>query len=96
METKIGVSLYSVKNIDPDFVVDVTGFMDKKKESVMAYSSQFYDPNSKEPQTPISSLAFLDHLKGRAIQFGRGIGTTYGEGYTCSSEIGVESVLDIL
>jgi len=29
------------KNIEPDFVVDITGFTDKKIESILAYRSQF-------------------------------------------------------
>ncbi len=43
------------RNLSPDFVVDVSGFINKKTEAILAYSSQFFDPNSKEPETPISS-----------------------------------------
>jgi LmbE family N-acetylglucosaminyl deacetylase len=43
------------KNIEPDFVVDITGFTDKKIESILAYGSQFYDKDSKEPESPITS-----------------------------------------
>jgi LmbE family N-acetylglucosaminyl deacetylase len=46
------------KNIVPDFVVDITGFTDKKTEAILAYSSQFYDANSKEPESPITSKNF--------------------------------------
>ena len=58
------------KNIEPDFVVDVSDFIDKKIDSVMAYSSQFYDPNSKEPQTPITSKNFTDSISYRAKDLG--------------------------
>jgi len=80
------------KNIEPDFVVDVTGFMDQKIDSVMAYSSQFFDPNSKEPQTPISSKNFTDSIEYRARDLGRLIGTEYAEGFTVERFVAVDSL----
>ena len=83
-------------DIKPDVVVDVTDYMDKKIEFVMQYKSQFYDPDSKEDATPISSPEFIDKLKGRAIEHGRRIGVRYGEGFTCRDFIGVEDVMKVL
>lgn len=80
------------KNIEPDFVVDVTGFMSKKIDSVMAYSSQFFDPNSKEPETPITSKNFTDSIEYRARDLGRLIGTDYAEGYTVERYVAVDSL----
>ena len=80
------------KNIEPDFVVDVTGFIDKKINSVMAYSSQFFDPTSEEPQTPISSKNFTDSIEYRARDLGRLIGTEYAEGFTVERFVAVESL----
>tara|TARA_R110001632_G_scaffold89156_3_gene192348 strand:- start:15868 stop:16584 length:717 start_codon:yes stop_codon:yes gene_type:complete len=80
------------KNIEPDFVVDVTGFMKQKMDSVLAYSSQFYDPNSKEPQTPITSENFTDSIKYRAKDLGRLIGVDYAEGFTVERFVAVESL----
>ena len=51
----------------PDLVVDITGFSEVKMKSILAYSSQFYDPESTEPNTPISSPEFLDHIRGREL-----------------------------
>ncbi|MCP2936634.1 hypothetical protein NK983_28515, partial [Salmonella enterica subsp. enterica serovar Typhimurium] len=68
--------------VKPDFAVDITEFMERKMESVMAYSSQFDDPSSKEPETPISGKAFLEHIKAKAVLFGRDINCTYAEGFT--------------
>lgn len=82
--------------IEPDFVIDITQEMENKMESILAYSSQFYNPNSKEPQTPISSQEFMGFLDGRARQFGRIIGCKYGEGFTSSNAIKVKSLEDIL
>jgi bacillithiol biosynthesis deacetylase BshB1 len=84
------------KHIEPDFVVDVTGFMNKKIDSVMAYSSQFFDPNSKEPQTPISSKNFTDSIEYRARDLGRLIGTEYAEGFTVERFVAVDSLGDLI
>lgn len=78
------------ENIKPDFVVDVTGFMEKKLEAVKAYSSQFYDPKSKEPVSPISSQNFLESISYRARDLGRLIGTDYAEGYTAERFVAVD------
>lgn len=84
------------KNIEPDFVVDVSGFIDKKIQSVMAYSSQFYDPNSKQPQTPISSKNFTDSIEYRARDLGRLIGKEFAEGFTVERLLAVESLDDLI
>jgi LmbE family N-acetylglucosaminyl deacetylase len=53
METQSSLPYIQWKNIEPDFVVDITGFTDKKIESILAYGSQFYDKDSKEPESPL-------------------------------------------
>lgn len=68
--------------ISPDICVDITPYIDKKAEAVMAFRSQFYDPVSSEPSTPISGLDFQEFLKARAREMGRLIGVEYAEGYT--------------
>ena len=83
------------KNIEPDFVVDITPFMDKKMESIMAYSSQFFDPNSKEPATPISTKNFIEYVKAKSSLFGRAINCDYAEGFTVNRYIGVENLFDL-
>ncbi len=80
------------KNLEPDFVVDVSGFIDKKMEAVQAYSSQFYDPNNKEPVSPITSKNFLDSIRYRAQDLGRLIGAEAGEGFTVERFIAVSSL----
>lgn len=80
------------KNIEPDFVVDVSGFIDKKMEAIKAYESQFYDPNSNEPTTPIASKNFLDSLDYRARDLGRLVGAEHAEGYTTERYVAVDSL----
>lgn len=84
------------KNLEPDFVVDVSGFIDKKTEAIMAYSSQFYDPNSDEPETPISSKNFTDSVNYRARDLGRIIGVEHAEGFTVERYLGVDSLCDLI
>jgi bacillithiol biosynthesis deacetylase BshB1 len=83
------------ENLQPDFVVDISGFLDVKMESILAYSSQFYDPNSKEPESPISSKNFLDSVKYRAQDLGRIIGVAHGEGFTVERYLAVNSLSDL-
>lgn len=82
-------------HIEPDFVIDVSDYWDKKIEAVLAFSSQFYNPNSLEKETPISSKSFLDFLSARARVVGRPINAEYGEGFTSTRYIGVENLFDI-
>lgn len=81
--------------IHPDFVIDVSGFMDKKMKSIMAYGSQFYNPKSKEPVTPISTPEFLEVIKAKNAIWGRAIGVKYAEGFTVNRYPGVNSLFDL-
>ncbi len=78
------------ENLEPDFVVDVTGFVQKKIDAVLAYSSQFYDPESTEPESPISSKNFLESVEYRAKDLGRLINKEAGEGFNAERFPGVE------
>ena len=84
------------KNIEPHFVIDVTGFIDKKVASVLAYGSQFFDPNSKEPQTPISSKNFTDSVTYRARDLGRLIGVEHAEGFTSERYVAVQNLSKLI
>ncbi len=84
------------KNSIPDFVVDITGFNEIRVEAILAYSSQFYDPNSKEPETPIATQNFLESLNYRAQDFGRLIGVDYAEGFTVERYLAVNSLSDLI
>ncbi len=83
------------QSIAPDFVVDVSAFMDVKMKAVQAYSSQFYDPNSTEPVTPIASKNFLDSIEYRAMDLGRLVGVAFAEGFTVERYLTVNSLTDL-
>lgn len=83
------------KNIVPDFVVDVSGFETEKTAAILAYRSQFYDPNSKEPESPISSKNFLESLNYRSRDLGRLTGVEHAEGFTVERYLAVNSLSDL-
>ena len=84
------------KNIEPDFVVDISDFIDQKKEAVLAYRSQFYNPDTSEPITPIATKNFTDSIVYRAQDLGRLIGVDYAEGYTVERPLAVNSLGDLI
>ncbi len=84
------------KNLNPDFVIDVSGFINIKLNAIKAYSSQFYDPKSKEPASPITSKNFLDSVTYRAQDLGRLIGVAHAEGFTTERFVAVKSLDNLI
>ena len=84
------------KNIKPDLAVDVSGFIDTKMAAVLAYKTQFYNPDSTEPSTPISSKNFTDSIKYRARDLGRLIGVEHAEGFTVERYVAVKRLFDLI
>ncbi len=81
--------------ITPDFVVDVSTHWKEKMDSVLAYQTQFYNSASSEPETYISKPTFLTFLEARGRELGQSINAEYGEGFTCSSSIGVDNLFQL-
>ncbi|REC52222.1 bacillithiol biosynthesis deacetylase BshB1 [Chryseobacterium piscium] len=79
------------KHIQPEFVIDISEHLDKKLEACMAFKTQFYDPTSKEPETPITSKDFYESLTYRAQDLGRLSGVTYAEGFTSEKLIALKN-----
>ena len=84
------------KNLKPDFVVDISEHNDKRKAAILAYSSQFYDPNSEEPETLIATKNFLDSLSYRAQDLGRLVGVDFAEGFNVERHLAVNSLGDLI
>jgi bacillithiol biosynthesis deacetylase BshB1 len=80
----------------PSFVVDISGYWEKKVAALKSYGSQFHNPVSKEPKTPISGEEFFDFLYGKALSYGRPCGFTLGEGFITDRSPGVQSISDVL
>jgi N-acetylglucosamine malate deacetylase 1 len=79
----------------PDFVFDITAYFENKMAAIQAFSSQFYDPESAEPETPISKSNFFEMLRGRAISHGRPAGFDLAEGFNVERIFGVEDIFDV-
>lgn len=82
--------------IEPDFIVDISNFMEIKMQAIKAFKTQFYDPESKEPETYISNPGFLKMLEARATELGHAIGAKFGEGFTARRYPGVNSLFDLI
>lgn len=78
--------------IKPDVVVDISKYWEKKMEAIRAFSSQFYDPSSAEPETYISSPQFMQFIEARAKEMGQAIDVAYGEGFTVERVAGVDAL----
>lgn len=81
--------------IQPDFVVDVSDFWERKITALRAFKSQFYDPNSSEPETFISNPGFMKLIEARGHELGYAIGARYGEGFTVRNLIGVDHLFQL-
>jgi bacillithiol biosynthesis deacetylase BshB1 len=81
--------------IKPDIMIDISNFWDQKMASVLAYKTQFYNPQENENKTYISSPEFLKSVESRAREFGKNIGATYAEGFTSRKLLGVKSIFDL-
>ncbi|MBF0693640.1 MAG: bacillithiol biosynthesis deacetylase BshB1 [Flavobacterium sp.] len=84
------------KNLEPDFVVDISEFMDVKRDAIFAYGSQFYTPNATGPATPIATKNFLDSIDYRCQDLGRLIGVDYAEGFTAERYVAVNSLENLI
>ncbi len=82
-------------HIQPDFVVDVTEFVERKINAIRAFKTQFFDPDSTEPQTPISGEDFFEFITSRMREFGRTAGVKYAEGFTVERYPKVDLLTDL-
>lgn len=79
------------QEITPEMCLDISGFLERKMKAVAAYRSQFYDPNTEEPETPISSKNFIESVRYRAKNLGRLIGVEAAEGFTVEKPVAMDS-----
>lgn len=79
------------KDIKPEFVIDISEHLNKKIEACMAFKTQFYDPTSNEPVTPIATKDFYESLTYRAQDLGRLSGVAYAEGFTSEKLIAMKN-----
>lgn len=81
--------------IKPDVIIDITPYIQIKIDSIKAFKTQFFNPEHEEAETYISSPEFFDSVIGRAREFGKSIGVTYGEGFTSRKLLGVDDLFQL-
>ncbi len=79
--------------INPDILVDVTEFWEKKLECIHAFKTQFFNPDNDDQQTYISSPDFLKVIEGRSREFGKSIGAVHAEGFTSRKLLGIDDLM---
>lgn len=83
-------------DVQPDIIVDISLQLEIKINAVKTYRTQFYDPRSKETETPISSKNFIESVSYRAKNFGRLIGVDAGEGFTSRGMLSTSNIFDLV
>jgi bacillithiol biosynthesis deacetylase BshB1 len=81
---------------EPDILVDISEVMEERRAAINAFKSQFHDPNSKEPETYISSKGFMTMLESRTREWGHRIGVDHAEGFKVKHFLGVKSLFDLV
>lgn len=82
-------------DLTPDFVIDISPYMDHKLELIMTFKSQFYNPDSNEPESPISNKAFIDSVIGKNRGFGRSGNVEFAEGFNVMRPPAVRDLFDL-
>lgn len=82
--------------IEPDLVVDISEYWETKKESILAFKSQFHNPDSNEPESFISRPEFLDFIEARSRELGHKINVKFGEGFTVERVAGVKDLFNLI
>lgn len=81
--------------IQPDIIIDITPYFDTKIAAIKAFKTQFFNPDLDEPDTYISSPEFFESVIGRAREFGKSVGATYGEGFTSRKLLGTDNLFNL-
>jgi N-acetylglucosamine malate deacetylase 1 len=84
------------RRVEPSFIVDISDFLEEKMAAIRAHKSQFYDPDSQEPETRLTSEHYLDELEGRSRYFGSLIGIMAGEPFYVREALNVADPIDLL
>lgn len=93
---RLSLNYIQDRYIKPDILIDISACIDEKVESILKFKTQFYNPDSEEPETPISSKEFMNFILARAKDFGRPIGAEYAEGFTSSRMLGVNDLFNLI
>ena len=82
--------------VAPTFIVDISDFLPAKMEAIKAHKSQFYNPESNEPETRLTTESFIDELENRSRYFGSLIGVAAGEPFYVREALNVDDPFALL
>lgn len=84
------------RDLQPDFTVDISDYIDQKIDLIKCFKSQFFDPDDTDsPVTPISGADFFDIIKSKNKTFGRPAGFAYAEGFQVGRLPGVKDIFSL-
>lgn len=84
------------RRVEPSFVVDISDVLEEKMDAIRAHASQFYDPNSTEPETRLTDKHFLNELENRSRYFGSLIGVAAGEPFYVREALNIPDPIELL
>ncbi len=84
------------RRVIPSFIVDVSDFLETKMEALKAHRSQFYDPNSTEPETMLTGKTYLDEIANRSRYYGSLIGAAAGEPFFVREMLNINDPFELL
>ncbi len=92
---KINLNYQQWNDFQPDVIIDISEFIEIKKEAILAFKSQVLkDPKAKS--TKINSNDFIESINYRAKNFGRLIDKDYAEAFQSRRNIAVNNIFDLL
>jgi bacillithiol biosynthesis deacetylase BshB1 len=80
----------------PTFVVDISDFAEQKHRAIQCYRSQLFDPKSTEPETNLSTEAFLRRVEARQLFYGSLIAVEHAEGFIVREALNVHDPVELL
>ncbi|MCM3586524.1 bacillithiol biosynthesis deacetylase BshB1 [Mesobacillus maritimus] len=76
---------------NPDFVIDISGYMEIKKKSLQAYKSQFVRTKDSF-ETPLVN-GYIESVEARERLYGKDAGVTFAEGFLTKAPLLVSDLL---
>lgn len=84
------------RSVVPSFIVDISAELETKMDAIRAHESQFYDPNSNEPETMLTGKTYLDEIETRSRYYGSLIGVAAGEPFLVREALNVSDPFALL
>lgn len=84
------------RTVAPSFIVDISETSQRKWEAIRAHASQFFNPQTTELESRVSTEAFLGEVEARDRYFGALISVEHGEAFFVREALNVEDPVALL